>query len=538
MKFSNLDNRSLIGSRKLGLQVLASGLLCIWMILVGVSAAHATPDPGPSSGGTPVTIDGISFVQVAAGGNHSLGLTSAGTVFAWGFNAYGQLGNGTTEDSSVPVPVLDPSGQSYLSGVTSIAAGKEHSLAVSESGVFAWGRNQAGQLGDNRDTDSSLPVHVTGVGGNGYLSNVISVSGGREHSLALTSSGVFAWGSNEAGQLGDGNGGINGDVSWSPVQVKGLNGVGLLSGASSISAGSYHSLASTPSGVVAWGNNFKGQLGDGTTTDSSSPVEVSGLGVATSISAGSLHSLAMTSTGVFAWGFNGTGELGDGSTTDSSIPVHVKSVDGTGFLSDVTHISAGGYFSVAATTTGVFAWGFGSYGQLGDGNSTSSPLPVQVQGIGGYGYLAGITAISAGGFHSLVLAPSNVYAWGNGAAAQLGDGTRTSSSVPLLSANLGPITNVLFGSTAGTALSQSGSTWSVVSPAGSAGTVVITGEANIFGGTTPGNPSTARWPAGTFTYEDSLANTGSPDWSTLSIVSLSALLAGLVLIVLRKKRTS
>ncbi|TMF58097.1 MAG: RCC1 repeat-containing protein [Chloroflexi bacterium] len=379
--------------RRVGAAVAAG---CVLASPVGGSAATASVAAVPSTpwawgdngfgqlgdGSTiqrnaPVPVGGLSGVTtIAGGGYHSLAVKSDGTVWAWGLNLYGELGNGTTTNSSTPVPV------SGLTGVTAIAAGFYHSLAVkSDSTVWAWGLNQNGQLGNGTTTSSSIPVPVSG------LSGAIAVASGQYHSLALKSDGtVWAWGYNGFGQLGNG---ITGGSSSTPVQVSGL------SGATGIAGGQDHSLALKSDGTAwAWGYNFWGQLGNGTTTNSSTVVQVSGLGGVTAIAGGLAHSLAVKSDGtVWAWGYNIYGQLGNGTTTSSSTPVQVSG------LSGVAAIAGGGQHSLALKSDGtVRAWGRNIAGQLGTGTPGGiSSTPVAVIG------LSGVTAIAGGAAHSLAL---------------------------------------------------------------------------------------------------------------------------------------
>jgi alpha-tubulin suppressor-like RCC1 family protein len=268
---------------------------------------------------TPVAVSlpsGITVTAIAGGQFHSLALTSTGQVLAWGSNSYGQLGNGSTTNSSTPVAVSLPSGTT----VTAIAGGGLHSLALTSTGhVLAWGWNGSGQLGNGTTTSSSTPVVVSLLPG----ITVTAIAGGFGHSLALTSTGqVLAWGLNTSGQLG------NGSTTNSSTMVA----VNLPSGTTvtAIAGGAYHSLALTSTGqVLAWGRNAYGELGNGSTANSSTPVAVSlpSGATVTAIAGGYYHSLALTSTGqVLAWGYNANGELGNGTTTNSSTPVVVSSL--------------------------------------------------------------------------------------------------------------------------------------------------------------------------------------------------------------------
>src|ERR1700730_10851209 len=215
----------------------------------------------------PVAVVGLTsgVVSVAAGAGHSLALKSDVTVVAWGYNAFGQLGDGTAADSASPVVV------SGLSGVVAIAGGGRHSLALKSDGtVWAWGDNGAGELGDGTGLNQFSPVMVSG------LSGVVAVAGGFEHSMAVKSDGtLWTWGWNNRGQLGDGS--MTNRLA--PVTVPGLSGV------VGVAGGFEHSVALKSDGsVLAWGDNFYGQLGDGLApAQSSSPVAVSGLGAGSGI---------------------------------------------------------------------------------------------------------------------------------------------------------------------------------------------------------------------------------------------------------------
>ncbi|MFT3783399.1 MAG: Ig-like domain-containing protein [Nibricoccus sp.] len=318
-------------------------------------------------------------VAMASGISYTLALCSDGTVAAWGTNDQGQLGNGTTTSSLVPVAV-DITG--VLSGKTviAVAAGTQHSLALCSDGtVAAWGRNTQGQLGNGTTTSSLVPVAVDTTG---VLSGktVIALSAGLFHSLALCSDGtVVAWGTGEG--VGDGN---SFSLSLSPKAVKTdgvLNGKIVVA----IAAGNRHSLALCSDGTVAaWGDNDMGQLGDGTTILNAAPIAVDRSGVLSGktvaqITAGAQFSLALCSDGTLAaWGLNDIGQLGNGTTTDSPVPVAVKN---NGALAGKTPvaIAAGGNHALTLCSDGTAAaWGFNVFGQLGDNSTISKSVPVAV----------------------------------------------------------------------------------------------------------------------------------------------------------------
>jgi hypothetical protein len=247
-----------------------------------------------------------------------MALKQDGTVWTWGANYHGQLGDGTKTDRSSPVKVLG------LTGVVALAAGDKYSLAVMLDGkVWTWGSNFYGQLGDGTTTDRSSPVQVPG------LTGVVAVAAGGGHSLALKSDGsVWAWGFNVLGQLGDGTR----IARSSPVQVKGPNGI------VAIAAGENHSIAVKSDGSSwAWGWNYAGQLGDGTTTDRLSPVQGPWLTGVRVVAAGQGNSFALKSEGSLSgWGNNNSGQLADGTFALRNFPVLVVNPSLDGFLNLIT----------------------------------------------------------------------------------------------------------------------------------------------------------------------------------------------------------
>lgn len=314
------------------------------------------------------------------------------------------------------------------------------------TGLAAWGQNTDGQLGDTTTTPKAAPAAVNQ---SGVLTGklIIQVACGSAHTLALTSDGqVYAWGENSSGQLGDGSS----ITRNAPVAVNISSGSSALFGKSvvAISAGAFHSLALCSDGsVVGWGSNGSGQLGDGTaTTQRSSAVSVDtatgssalfGKSVV-AISAGANHSLALCSDGaVIGWGFNGSGQLGDGSITNRSTPVATNTNSGTSALygKSVTAIRTGPYHSLALCSDGlIVAWGYNNSGQLGDGSTTYRSFPVLVNTVSGTSALFGktVVAMAAGIVHSIALcSDGSVVTWGWNLQGQLGDGTGNQRSFPV-----------------------------------------------------------------------------------------------------------
>ncbi|MFN2317912.1 MAG: RCC1 domain-containing protein [Gemmatimonadales bacterium] len=339
---------------------------------------------------------------IAAGQYHSCGLDLDGFAYCWGLNNTGQLGNGSTTNSSTPVAV------STTKTFVAISAGVYHTVALTSAGeAFAWGNNFYGQLGDASTTNSSMPVAVS------TSEMLAAIDAGDYYTVAITSAGeALAWGYNNAGQLGNGST----TNSSTPVAVSTTKAFVV------ISAGVSHTVALTAAGeTLAWGSNNAGQLGNGTTTSSSTPVVVSTAETFATIDAGYGHTVAVTSAGdAFAWGSNNAGQLGNGTTTSSSTPVVVSTTE------TFTAISAGPLHTIAITSAGnAFAWGWNAYGQLGDGTTTQSRTPVAVFSAeaftaidGGYGHTVAITSAGA------------AFAWGLNQYGQLGNGTTTDSSTP------------------------------------------------------------------------------------------------------------
>ena len=351
----------------------------------------------------PVAVSGLAsgVVAVAVGGAHTCALTVGGAVQCWGANSPGRLGDGTTTSRLTPVAV------SGLGSVAvAVAAGGAHTCALTAAGaVKCWGSNVAGQLGDGSTTDRSTPVQVSGL-----ESGVVAVAAGLVHTCAVTAAGeARCWGFNRFGQLGDGTN----NERLTPVPVSGLT-----SGVMAVHLGARHTCALTVGGAVrCWGSSLFGQVGDGGTTDRLTPVPVSGIeGGFVAVAVGWAHACARTAAGtVKCWGVNSVGQLGDGSTTNRSFPVWVNGPAG-----GVVAVTAGLGHTCARTATGaVKCWGWNNFGQVGDGSTSDRRTAVPVSGL-----TTGVIAVAAGGRHSCAVAAGGAaQCWGMNSSGQLGDGS-------------------------------------------------------------------------------------------------------------------
>ncbi|MSP26072.1 MAG: hypothetical protein EXR75_13110 [Myxococcales bacterium] len=302
----------------------------------------------------PATVAGVVTVAVGrAATTHTCAGLADGTAKCWGNNGSGQLGNGTQTSFLLPVPVTN------LTGVVGVAAGLSYSCAHLTAGnVKCWGGNAYGQLGTGNTTAQTVPVDTLP-----SITNVVSLALGDGHSCALlTDKTMKCWGRNNYGQIGIGNT----TTQLMPVAVPGVANV------KAIAAGQYHTCALLEdTTALCWGYNVSGQLGNGTTLVQHSPVSVSGLTGAVAIAAGDFHSCAVLATGTATcWGQNSYGKLGDGAAVNKNIPVPVLN------LTEATSIKAGADHTCAVWEGGVKCWGYNVNGQLGNATTTNASTPV------------------------------------------------------------------------------------------------------------------------------------------------------------------
>jgi alpha-tubulin suppressor-like RCC1 family protein len=416
--------------------------------------------------------EGFVFEDLALGMAHSCAVTDAGNVLCWGQGTGGQLGNGNTANATDPVYVCavgttapcSPGNSNILGNVIDIEAGWKHVCAHTASGgstgVVCWGWNSFGQIGDNQACGSgacSVPVNVCADATcASSLSGVHDISAGGLSitgfsCAALTSGNVKCWGDNGEGQLGDQSqtqrnapvyvcASTSTTGPCSPEESDALTGIGAVTGGGDVFSAHSCAIAPAYNTVKCWGSTLSGQLGDGLQCGSSTgycpaPVDVCGknatapcsfadqdlLGDVAEVDAGGVHTCALTNQGAAGcWGDNTYGSLGNGTTTSSSKPVDVQ------LWTQATSIDLGGSGCALKTSDGtVQCWGPGSDGQLGNGGTNLSPSPVTVTGI------TGATSISAGDAHACAVVGGAAKCWGDNAYGQLGVGDTTDRSTPV-----------------------------------------------------------------------------------------------------------
>lgn len=438
---------------------------------------------GPyTSSALPLRVPNLAAGAVGVGDAHACALTTSATVKCWGDNSWGQLGDGSTDDSMAPVQV------SGLFGVRAIGVGLRHSCALTYAGVVScWGANGNGQLGDGDvATSETTPVQVRGLFG------VQSIGLGVAHSCAVLFDGsARCWGSNTSGQLGDLGGGVGSAV---PVRVATKERIAEISG------GTAHTCASTNLGrVLCWGGNDNGQLGLDGNGDRPVPRVVPGVTGVRALDAGSEHTCAVGATGSpQCWGGNGYGQVGNdraGLYADNAVQVaglsdvstvvsgrdhscalltsgqvrcwgadveHGGFGDGAGGsatpapiagLPSVAAIAAGAQHTCAAPLGGrAWCWGGNAAGQLGNGTATPSAAAVRVAGVDG------VIALTTGGLHSCALTDlGTVYCWGSNANGQLGNGTGLDSKAAVPVPGLTGVRSITAGSSHTCAVLAAGS---------------------------------------------------------------------------------
>jgi alpha-tubulin suppressor-like RCC1 family protein len=388
----------------------------IWIVLGGIFLAPigCTLNRGKKQAQTASPV--VPFAEstgrkaaVSTGDGFTCALKTDGTLWCWGYNDNGELGDGTVGHRYHPIQV-----PGLGNSVTALSSGAGHSCALkNDSSLWCWGYNNQGQLGDGSAVNKLQPVQVQALG-----TSVASFSTGGEHTCALRKDGTFwCWGGNSYGQLGDGTAANK----LQPVQVQTL-GTSVIS----FSASAGHTCVLKRDGSLwCWGNNSQGQLGDGTIVDRRTPVQVQALGTSVaSMSAGKGHTCALKKDGtLWCWGNNSQGQLGDGTAENKLHPVQVQAL-GT----SVDSFSIGGEHTCALRKDGtLWCWGANSYGQLGDGTTLQRAVPVQIRGLAGF-----VSSVSASLSHTCALrTDGSLWCWGANTAGQLGHGSPEDGHEPL-----------------------------------------------------------------------------------------------------------
>jgi alpha-tubulin suppressor-like RCC1 family protein len=354
------------------------------------------------------TAHGETYTHVASSFNHTCAIYGSGGLHCWGLNASGQLGDGTTTNSAIPVVVPG------LTGVTSVSAGRVHTCALAQGVVKCWGEGIEGQLGNGTTNSSPTPVSVIGLS---TVSNqAVAVAVGADFSCAQMqnvlsgASTVRCWGGNSAGQVG--NGTTSAQV-FAPATVSGLTGV------THLAAGSYFACAVTGGTVRCWGSNISGQFGIGTTSLGSNVPAAAATGItnATTVTAGGLHVCAVNGTtgDAWCWGDRGFGQLGDGTILRSN-PIASPVYFGASFRPTKTFAANAG--NCAIVSGQAFCWGLNNFGQLGNVGqpilNSGSPLPVT-------GLTSGVASMAAGLNHACAInTVGAISCWGDNTLGQRG----------------------------------------------------------------------------------------------------------------------
>ncbi len=357
----------------------------------------------------------LQWVQVSAGHEHTCGLMSDGTLWCWGLNDYGQLGQGTTGGQ-----MSTPQQVSFMGTDTAVVESGDYYTCVIRHNrtLWCWGDNRSGQLGNGTKTNSTVPVQVI-ISAVEPLAPVKQVSARLNHACAIRENGsLWCWGNNANGRLGD----DSTNERLNPIGVPGMN-----AGVTQVSAGVHHTCAIRSTGeVFCWGLNDRGQLGDNSTTERRTPVAVVWPGLENvpaiaDVTTGEKHTCVLLVAGAaYCFGDNGNGRLGDNTTTHRSVPTAVVGMD-----TDVRDLEIGYRHSCAIKTDdSAWCWGDNNAGRLGDGTTTDRRVPTAVLHM-----TSGVSMLSAGRRNTHAIQNlGHLYSWGRNNQGQLGDGSTTDRS--------------------------------------------------------------------------------------------------------------
>jgi len=381
-----------------------------------------------------------NWIKVSAQAQNSYGLQNNNTLWAWGNGNNGQLGNPAFASSQAFSPIQVVSNLNNLYNWAKVNNSYQHSLATQSNGtLWAWGRNDYGQLGQSNQTNRSSPVQV----GTATWSQA---SGGQYFTIGIQSNGtLWTWGSNSYGQLG--NSTLTNLNVLTPTQVGAVNNWSI------VAAGATHSVSLQSNGTLwAWGNNTYGQVGINYLLNYSSPVQVGALNYWTSITSGSYSTAGIESNGtLWTWGYNANGQLGNNSTSNLSSPSQV------GASNSWTVVSMGYQHTLGLQTPGtLWAWGYNANGQLGNNSNVNTSTPVQI------GAVSTWTAVVSGWQHSAGIQSAGVpWTWGYNAYGQLGNNSTSNTSSPVQPGSGAPIvwTSIVVGNTHSVGIQKPGTLW-------------------------------------------------------------------------------
>ena len=424
-----------------------------WSISPGkgnvLGGQRATITPPKANRGIRFSQVSAGGYQMSDAKGFSVGVASDGNAYAWGSNQYGQLGQGSTSSTPQKTPVRVPLPDGAASGFTytQVAAGGNHVLAIgSDQTVYAWGLNDQGQLGNGSQDRNTHPSPMPVKGADGQPFKAVQISAGTSDSAAIDTQGrVYTWGSENSTYS------AYSTSKRAPTLAKDPDGSSQGLHAIQVSVNwSFIMALGTDGSVYTWGYNNYGQLGNGQSTGEGSttyaadparvpdPKDASKAFKAAQISAGCSSVLAIGQDGtLWAWGWNEYGQLGDGTTTDQPKPKQVKNPTDSSQPFQVAQISAGVIHSLAVDENGTaWAWGWNVYGQLGDNTTSNRYTPTRVlppAGQGSAGTGLATARISGGYYHSLAIGrDGNAYAWGDNQYGELGDGSVAQSRTPTL----------------------------------------------------------------------------------------------------------
>ncbi len=367
---------TIAGGSDFSLAVDANGGLWAWG---DNGSGQLSSDVAASTGVTTPTqiITGTTWAAVSAGSLFSLAIDSSGNLWAWGDNTDGQLANGSTSTIGINTPAQISSGTDWIA----VSAGSNFALAIDSSGnLWAWGDNTYGQLGNGTTSSTKVTSPTQVASGTTWT----AVAAGSNFVVAIRSDGtLWAWGNNTSGQIG--NGSSSGNVP-TPTQI------GSATNWSMVAAGSDFALAIQSGGSLwAWGGNTSGQLGNGSTVNVAAPVQIGTASTWSYVAAGSDFSLAIDSnSALWTWGDNTVGQLGNGSTSAAvTIPAQIST--GTTW----SYAAAGSDFSLAVNSSGaLLAWGDNTFGQLGNGTTSTIPGTTPAQVLSNLDVLPTVTSTS------------------------------------------------------------------------------------------------------------------------------------------------